>query len=62
MAEMTATASAPASMTWLRLSRVIPPMATRGTGMSARTRLTSSGPTSSKLILLPVGNMLPTAT
>ena len=40
----------------------MPPMATSGTRISGRTRLRRSGPTRRKPVLLPVGNMLPTAT
>src|SRR5262249_20306799 len=47
-AEMTATPSAPARMTWATLSCVIPPIPIRGTPISPRSFPMSSGPTSWK--------------
>ena len=53
-AEMTATASAPASMTSAALAAVMPPIATKGTGISGRSfRTEQSGPTSWKPGLAP---------
>src|SRR6185295_10870362 len=54
-AEITATASAPASMTAAALSAVMPPIPTKGTGISGRSFRTRSGPTSWKPALVPVG-------
>src|SRR5438445_727631 len=60
-AEITATPSAPARITWATFSRVIPPMPISGALVAGRTARISSGPTSSKSGLVCVGNIEPTA-
>ena len=60
--EITATESAPASITLRALARVMPPMATSGLVVSARARRTPSSPTTcSASALVPVANAGPIA-
>src|SRR5580658_1430925 len=60
--DITATESAPASITEAAFARVIPPIATRGLRVSARARRTPSRPTTgSGLSLLEVENTGPIA-